>query len=220
MKHILDTFTVLDSDVVFFATLADVPENSQHYVRRKYQYETALEKLSSYSIPMFGVVSETQTPIQTLVDTTAVPFHFLYTIPSTAPYNATNKSMKEYISMKLATSCTQFNAVNDAAWIIKVSGRYLFVDNTFVTTVKQSSSTCNFIGKYCDNNTQIFTFCFAMRAIHFRKFLENSPTILTDKNIERYVLEFLRDNKLVDTSIFVDRLGIHGNIADGEYDTY
>jgi hypothetical protein len=111
---------------------------------------------------------------------------------------------------------------DDDKWIIKMSGRYLFIDDIFVNTVNSldNSSECNAIIKLCDNNTQAYTFCFAMKWRYFKLLYSNHFSILGDKNVEQYVLEFIKEN-IISTTFAIDTLGILTNINnDNVYAIY
>jgi hypothetical protein len=68
--------------------------------------------------------------------------------------------MKEYTSMQLAVPHFPPD-VRDDTWIIKISGRYLIIDDTFFNTVQSAPDTCNVIGRTFgeeDNYVQFYTF--------------------------------------------------------------
>jgi hypothetical protein len=204
----------MTSNILFFTTIADVPKKNPLYTQRKQQYEKALTKVFSYCTQVHGVISETNSDTQDLLSASEYPFASLHIIPSTSKYNCINKSMKEYTSIQLAIQNLPNTTISDTAWIIKLSGRYLIIDDSFFTTVKNAPDSCNFIGKHCDNNSQIFTFYYAMRYKYFKQFLQKHNTILWSKNVELYILEFLKEKQIYDSSIFVTNLGIYANICD------
>ena len=203
------------STIVFFTTIADVPKDNPLYAQRKEQYENALSKIFSYSIPVHGVISETNHDTQDLLSLTDYPFTSLYTIPSTDVYYCHNKSMKEYTSMQCAVS--HFPVLPDNAWIVKISGRYLITDDTFLHTVQSAPDTCNVIGRIFgeeDKYVQFYTFYYAMRYNYFKLFVEENNQVLSAKNIERHLYEFVINRKLYSTTLFVNHLGIYCNIGD------
>lgn len=62
------------SNIVFFATIADVPKDHPLYIQRKQQYENALAKVFSYSTPVHGVISETNQETQDMLSLASYPF--------------------------------------------------------------------------------------------------------------------------------------------------
>ena len=207
------------SNIVFFATIADVPKDHPLYTRRKQQYENALAKVFSYSTPVHGVISETNQETQDMLSLASYPFTSLKIIPSTDAYQCINKSMKEYTSMQLAVPHFPPD-VRDDTWIIKISGRYLITDDTFFNTVQSAPDTCNVIGRTFgeeDNYVQFYTFYYAMRYKYFKIFVEEHNYVLWAKNIERHLYDFVINRGLYDTTLFVNHLGIYCNIGDGDH---
>ena len=117
--------------------------------------------------------------------------------------------MKEFISLKYLV---QNMDINDNTWIIKTSGRYLLEDDTFVTLVKNTNNSTEAIIRSCDNDTQIYTFLFAMRWKFFKEFYELPLSIVSTKNIERVIVEFYENKNIVNSIINIERLDILANI--------
>lgn len=87
----------------------------------------------------------------------------------------------------------------------------MLVNDSFFNTVKaaQQNTKINAIVRLCDNDTQQFTFLYAMRYKYFKQFYELDVSILNNsKNIERAALEFLKDNNLFETTLTLDTLDI------------
>lgn len=203
------------ANILLLTTIAEVEESNNHYEIRKKEYYDGIHKLLSYSFPVIGVVSETNKINVSVISDYKSKFNFLHEIPSTDALSCYSKSSKEYVSMKKCMETyTQTNTINDETWIIKTSGRYLLTDDSFIQTVKNAPDTCNFVGKLCDENRQIYTFCYAMRYKYFKMFLSESPFILARKNIELYILEFLHKLNIFTTSQFISMLGIYASIAN------
>jgi hypothetical protein len=192
--------------IVFITTLAQHLDNDEKYKEREKQTMYSLSRIFSYKLPVYGVISETYNDINWLPKQ-FFPFEKLLEIEIT-DIN-TNKSQKEFNSIKSLLMNTN---LDDDAWIIKISGRYLIYNDLFINTVKEQPSSIKAVIRTCDNHTQMYTFLFALRFKFFKDFFSN---ILPDNiNLEKILFLYLQHNLSDEEIKFVDNLGIICNIAD------
>ena len=175
------------------------------------EYMLALHRVFSYGLPVLGVLSE-YAPSENTPAFSQFPFKLVKTIERGA-LDGLGKSQKEFASIsELLTSVTD---VSDSEFIIKTSGRYMLVNDTFVNLVKEHETNprVNAIVRLCDNDTQQYTFLYAMRYKYFKQ-LHSQPIFAAGINIERVTLDFIKNSGLFDTTLQVDSLGILTNIAN------
>lgn len=199
----------MEHSPIFIVTGADIEPRKERYI----EYMLSLHKIFSYGFPVYGVVSEhikdkDNTPFSQL------PFKKL-TFIEKGNLDTFNKSPREFISIKCLLDEIQDLDIDDSTFVIKASGRYLILDDSFISLVKsnQLNPNVNSIIRLCDNDTQQYTFLYALRYKYFKAFYSQDHSILAnDKNIEQATLEFLHANNLFETTLKVDRLGILTNI--------
>jgi hypothetical protein len=173
---------------------------------RETEYIYSLSKVFSYRLPVYGAVSETNGA--DFIPYKYFPFKLISNIPSSKELGANTKSEKEYIALK--TLINKMNC-NDHEWIIKITGRYLIVDDTLINEVKKSSpDTQAFIYNISKNN--IITYFFAMRFGLLKKLLEDDVSCLSGNNLEYYFSIRLEELLKTNNIIFLDTLGIFTNI--------
>lgn len=193
----------------FVVSGADHVSNTSVRKERYVEYMLALHRIFSYGIPVLGVLSEYD-PSEQSPPFSRFPFKLLKTI---APgiLGGLGKSQKEYASIsRLLNDAT---SISDDEFIIKASGRYMIVNDTFVNLVKEHETNprVNAIIRLCDQDTQQYTFLYALRYRYFKQ-LHSQPMFAAGINIERVTLEFIKNSGLFDTTIKVDSLGILTNI--------
>ena len=199
----------MEHSPIFIVTGADIEPRKERYI----EYMLSLHKIFSYGFPVYGVVSEhikdkDNTPFSQL------PFKKL-TFIEKGNLDAFNKSPREFISIKCLLDEMQDLDIDDSTFVIKASGRYLILDDSFVSLVQsnQLNPNVNSIIRLCDNDTQQYTFLYALRYKYFKAFYNQGLHMLPNgKNIEQATLEFLHANNLFETTLRVDRLGILTNI--------
>jgi hypothetical protein len=201
--------------MIFVVTGADHVANVTARRERYVEYMLALHRVFSYGIPVIGVLSEYE-PRENTPPFSRFPFKLLKTIER-GVLDRLGKSQKEYASIvHLLKDVTD---VSDDEFVIKASGRYMLVDDTFVNLVKEHETNphVNAIIRLCDQDTQQYTFLYAMRYKYFKQ-LHSQPMFAGGINIERITLDFIRSNGLLDTTMKVESLGILTNINnENEY---
>jgi hypothetical protein len=194
----------------FIVTGADIEPRKE----RNIEYTLCLHRIFSFGLHTYGVLSEWEDSEPGPFLSLASRFSNLVTLRK-GLLDGLTKSQKEFMSIKTLLDTV---ALNDE-FIIKVSGRYLLLNNLFVDTVKsaENASNINAIVRLCDNDTQQYTFLYAMRFKYFKEFYQT--TVLPPwKNIERAVLEFIHAKGLYETTLKVSELGILTNInGEGEF---
>jgi len=199
--------------MIIVTTLAQHVDNDEKYEEREKQYMYSMARIFSYKLPVYGVVSETHNNPD-FKPKNFFPFKKLVEIPSLD--TSLTKSQKEFYSIK-----TLLNNINldDNDWVIKVSGRYLIYNDVFIESVKNVSDNVKAVIRRCDNDTQMYTFLFALRFKYFKDFFINN-NLSNNINLERVTLLYI-ENRLKDEEIkVVDDLGIICNIADCNVYTY
>lgn len=205
--------------IIFIITGADI----EPYVERYVEYMFSLHKIFSYKIPVYGVLSECSTIYnKKSAPFDKFPFNHLLKI-SSGDVQAHTKSLKEYMAIQLLLESINSSTISDDTFVIKVSGRYLLIDDTFVNLVKATQSDLSIASIYrkCQINQQ-YSFIYAMRYKYFKLFYSNLHPLLTEgHNIEEVLQLFLQFHNLIGKSIEVNHLGILTNIDNhGGYVIY
>ena len=183
-------------ELAFVVTMADAsPREIRHH-----EYMYCLSRIFSYGLPVYGVVSETThyTPAEFF------PFEKCVYVESTADHNAISKSRKEFVSLRKLVSEV---SLDETTWVVKVSGRYMLVNDSFLQRVRMSPKQA--VVRKCDD-TQMYTFLYAIRFGLLKAILEAELDNTT--NIEWHIVHHLR--RLVsDAEIeYVSDLGVFANI--------
>ena len=196
----------------FVVTGADRIGNLSVRRERYVEYILSLHRIFSYKVPVIGVLSEVD---ETLSDTPpfdAFPFKILNKLHCGA-LDGYNKGEREFMSIKSLLPRMEELGISDDEFIIKSSGRYMLVNDTFFNKVKASQyddSICSIIRS--DNNINQYTFLYAIRYKYFKEFYSKDVSILRYKNIEDATIDFLKDKGLYKGTIVLDNLGILANI--------
>ena len=199
--------------MIIITSLAQYINNNEIYNEREKQYMYSMARIFSYKLPVYGVVSETHNDCNWLPKN-FFPFEKLLQIYSTD--TELNKSQKEFYSIKALLDNIN---VDDNTWVIKVSGRYLIYNDNFIDYVKNSSDNVKAVIRLCDNDTQMYTFLFALRFKYFKDFFINN-NLSNNINLERVMLLYIK-NMINENDIkMVDELGVFCNIADCNMYTY
>uniref|UniRef100_A0A6C0D720 Uncharacterized protein n=1 Tax=viral metagenome TaxID=1070528 RepID=A0A6C0D720_9ZZZZ len=193
-------------------TMAQHVDNDEKYNEREKQYMYTMARIFSYNIPVYCVVSETHNNPE-FKPKEFFQFEKLLEIHNTDINN--NKSQKEFNSIKSLLANVN---LDDDSWVIKISGRYLIYNDSFINTLKEQPISIKAVIKTCDDNTQMYTFLFALRFKYFKQFF--SDNLPDNINLERILLLYIQHN-LCDKQIkYIDSLGIFSNIADCNVFTY
>jgi len=199
--------------MIIITSLAQYINNNEIYNEREKQYMYSMARIFSYKLPVYGVVSETHNDCNWLPKN-FFPFEKLLQIYSTD--TELNKSQKEFYSIKALLDNIN---VDDNTWVIKVSGRYLIYNDNFIDYVKNSSDNVKAVIRLCDNDTQMYTFLFALKFKYFKDFFCNID-LPNNINLERVMLLYIK-NMINENDIkMVDELGVFCNIADCNMYTY
>lgn len=193
----------------FIITGADHIPNISARRERYVEYMLALHRVFSYGIPVMGVLSE-YAPSENTPPFSQFPFKVLKTIQRGA-LDGLGKSQKEFAS--ISELLKNVIDVSDDEFIIKASGRYVLVNDSFVNLVKEHETNprVNAIIRLNTDKTQQYTFLYALRYKYFKQ-LHSQSMFPSGVNIERVTLDFLKNNGLFDTTLKVDSLGILTNI--------
>jgi hypothetical protein len=199
--------------MIVVTTLAQHVDDDTKYYEREKQYMYTMARIFSYKLPVYGVVSETHNnpdfkPKQFF------PFEKLVEIES-FDKNMT-KSQKEFNSIKLLLSNLE---LDDNSWVIKVSGRYMIYNDLFIESVKNASDNIKAVIRTCDNDTQMYTFLFALRFKYFKEYFVNY-NLPDNINLERITLLYIKNILSSEEIQCVNDLGIICNISDCNVYTY
>jgi len=196
--------------IVFITTLAQHVDNDEKYKEREKQYMYSLSRIFSYKLPVYAVLSETYNG-EEFKPMKYFPFKQVVEIPSTRnTFGSLSKSQKEFYSLKTALNDI---SMPDDTWVIKVSGRYMIIDDSFMNTVTSASDSIKAIIRTCDDDTQMFTFLYALRFKYFKEFfIEND--LSNNINLERVTFLNIINSFNKEEILMIDRLGIFCNVAD------
>jgi len=205
----------MDSPIIFLVTGADHINDCNAVLKKEryIEYMIALHKIFYYSYPVIGVLSEVDhMHIEDRPPFESFPFKKLITI-SQHELDGYNKSIREGVSILRLLQDIQ--TIKDDTFIIKVSGRYVIMDDSFLTTVKGQIHHPHIAAviRPVENNTGQFTFLYALRYGYMKKFYERYQYCTDDSiSVEYRIVEFLKENNLFEHTIMVDTLGILTNI--------
>ena len=204
-------FSVEKFTVLFTAALVDKKFNE-----RKIEYIASLNRLLSFGIrPIIVEACKTSS------------FFDVYKLPTFYPnvnnLRLQNKGVNEARLLQEALKHFQFD---DEHLIVKMTGRYLFLDDRFFRllsslpsvdfVVRKGPELSSARGRFID----CFTGCFAAKAKYLREFLDQLDLERMEREftcIEHELGIFLRENPQIQV-LFVDSLGIRANIfLDGNF---
>jgi hypothetical protein len=196
--------------IYFCVTGSEIIPQDQYHQLRKAEYHVAFERIKIYKYPILIVCSEQEKDItiSNLIKS-ILPYKYYLDIDSTDKLGARTKSQKEYISMYELLKQCDFLKPND--WIIKISGRYLIVEDTLLSEVQKAPEDIQFIGRISPNN-QIHTYFYAIRYNVLELFLSKGVHYLADKCVEKVLFDFFQENQI--KVKYIDRLGIFTNVAN------
>lgn len=127
-------------------------------------------------------------------------------ISNTHNENIKNKGVLELMSLRKYFD----SKPNSNKLIIKLTGRYEFVDEDFKKLIN-ANPNYEFYGKLTDNSTQIFTGCFAIRENLFRQFITEVDLVSMEKkmiNFEKLIFDFVQNKNC----FFTDKINLHAPI--------
>jgi len=212
------------NDIIFVITGADHINNITDVLKREryVEYMLSLTKLFSYNYPTFGVLSEiNQEHIKDTPPFEKFPFKILKKIYS-GELNGYNKSSREFISISSLLDQMNTIDINDNTFVVKASGRYLIINDSFINIVKKNCSNTEIVSiilSVC-NDTQQATFLYAIRYKYFKKFYSQDVSILNKEGIEKVIFEFLIKNDLMKNTIKVNKLDVLVNIDNSGFGMY
>lgn len=201
--------------IVFITTGAhNIPSADITLLRERYiEYRIGLQKVALYNKPMYGVLSEYD------VQAPEIPPFELYCkaglirLPPNVLSSARTKSQKEFLSIQLLLDT--FDMPEDT-FVIKISGRYILMKDSFFDAVESVRDDPTIQGVICmtPDNQQQYTFLFALRWKWFRKFYSKSVEELGTKNVEQFIVEFYKEEKILSSLKRVERLDIFTQISN------
>jgi hypothetical protein len=196
--------------VYILITLAEVEPTHPSYSLRRAEYMMCLHKLLNYKYPTVLIKSETERINKSCIHDILDKFTYIHDIPNTNNLGAVGKSQQEYVSIQSFIHTNPI--IDDDAWIVKLSGRYLLIDDTFMNEVNTAPKEIQGIVKIINNNTQIHTFCYALRYKWFKTFYKYPLHYLGYKNIETFILDQIRRENLLGVVKNLSHIGILTNV--------
>lgn len=150
----------MTDNIIFVITGADIIPGINLILRREryIEYRMSLNKIFNYGYHAYGVLSECD-------DTDKVdrppfslfPFKHLEILDKgLLPYNM--KSRCENMSISKLLDTMNNSNISDDTFIIKISGRYLLLDDTFINTVRDNINKNTSAIIMNSSNTSMFTF--------------------------------------------------------------
>jgi hypothetical protein len=204
-----------NSPIIFLVTGADHVHDCNPIIKksRYIEYMIALHKIFYYSYPVIGVLSEVDKDhAEDRPPFESFPFQTLITIQH-GELDGYNKSIREGIS--ILRLLQEVPSIHNDTFMIKVSGRYVIMDDSFISIVKQHTTNHTIVAvvRSVHNNTGQFTFLYALRYHYMREFYERYLYDVHDTiSVEYRIFDFLKEKKLLEHTIMVDKLGILTNI--------
>jgi hypothetical protein len=204
----------MKNNIAIIVTGADkIPKCTPLLRRERYiEYSMALHKIFTYTYPVYGVLSEFDSnDTSDMVPFNKFNFRYVEYI-NLGKTDASNKSYSEIQSINELLKRIDID-MNDNTFIIKISGRYLILDDSFINTViSRIGLEVPAIVKVTNNN-HIRTFLFALRYKYFKEFYAN----IKDKHtsVEYLLYDYLVKNNLLEKSVNLNKLGILANICNG-----
>ncbi len=179
----------------------------QNFEERKIEYINSLEVLSSYGYSNPYVIEAIKSTGPTFLDNYSCKV--IYTKVNNS--NLHNKGVNE---AKSILEALKYLYIDDNDMLIKITGRYFFTSNAFLTLVKESPGFDGFIKT--DSHNQVFTGCFALRYKHFKEFLYQLNLEFMENNminIEWELAQYINSLETNQIKIMkVENLGITANI--------
>jgi hypothetical protein len=202
------------SKIIFVVTGADIIPNITPILRREryIEYMLCLHKIFNYGFPVYGVLSEYDGEnINDMPPFKKFPFKkIIYIDHGTLP--SFKKSQCEMISINALLDNLNSDEIDDDTFIIKISGRYLLLDDSFINAVKSNiDTTVQTVVKHNDSN-HIFTFLYALRYRYFKSYYESYSQ--SDMSTENSIFFYLKSNNILDRCINLKRLGILTNVCN------
>lgn len=208
-------------DIAFVVTGAHIiPGADASLYRERYiEYTIALHKVFSYQKPVYGVLSEFDMGLAAINIPPFDRFSFetLVKLPLSALHHCKTKSQREFLSIQsLVNKMLEDTTVTDDTFIVKVSGRYIFMKDTMLHLVEEHKTNKDIQAIICLTKgvypIQQYTFCFAMRWKWFQKFYKRSVEELGTKCVERFIIEFIEQENLQGSTLNIEELGVLCNI--------
>jgi hypothetical protein len=193
--------------IYFISTLAEVNINNHYYDMRKLEYSIALHKILHYGCPVILIQSETDTVNKSCIESLLPRFNTVLSIPNTLSLtNYNTKSQKEFISIQQFIKSNP--TINDNDWIIKTSGRYVLIDDSFYNKVKNAGNEIQGFAKFGCEGSTIYTFCFALRYKWFKQIFLKDNCELNYHCIEKFIVNCFYDYNIYNHIESIDKLGI------------
>lgn len=180
----------LSSQIQVIYTSAVLPKQ---YDLRKTEYLDSFNKLKSFGLNPWIVESTNIT--ESFFD--EISNQVLY--PQKNDFSLLNKGVNEARSIR---ESIPFMPFDDEDIVIKLTGRYLLRDRSFIDRILNTSSEFDAFasyGKHFVSPEHIFTGCFAMRWKYFKKMLNEMDFDAMEKQlipIERVVADFIEENHI------------------------
>jgi hypothetical protein len=201
----------MSNKIIFIVTGADNIAGITPILRREryIEYMLCLHKIFNYGFPVYGVLSEYEKhddspPFERF------PFEKILYIKS-GEIDSLNKSYSEIASIRRLIEAIGDSEIDDNTLIVKISGRYLLLDDSFINTIISNTQMNAFVKHNSINH--MFTFVYALRYRDFKGYYTSKlhPNISTEYSIYSYLVE----NKIIDTTLNIERLGILNNVCNG-----
>ena len=129
------------NDTIFIVTGAhSIKSATESLLRERYiEYMIALHKIFSYNKETYGVLSEYNENVLHVPPFDTFQFKKNLKLEPDTLEHCTTKSQREFYSIQLLIKDMQ---IDDDVFVIKVSGRYVILKDTFFNTVESILSLC------------------------------------------------------------------------------
>jgi hypothetical protein len=200
------------TDIAFVVTGAHgIPNASEVLLRERYmEYMIALQKVFHYNLPTYGVLSEVIPSLKNVPPFREFPFHHLLSLSPEKLSQCRTKSQREFQSIQYLNR--EIQGIQDDTFVVKLSGRYIPMDDSLVNLVKENSTNKDVQGIVCLSKNvghpQQYTFFFALRWKWFQKFYAQPLEDLGTKCVEDFIIEFYQKENLIGNLLLVESLGV------------
>lgn len=215
-------------DLVFVLTGAHAVSNDLMILReRSVEYRIGLSRVATFSKQMYGIVSEIDNSLPFVPPFSQFSFEKIQQIPKSYFPSDFTKSQREFTSIQALLPELEANKeIDDKTFIVKVTGRYILIKDTFINSVQAEAnnpaSSIDILLRLApmsENGIQMFTFLYAMRYKWFKQLFSKSPYELGKQNIEKFMIQFIAENALC--AMPLNSLDILTNINnEGKYTVY
>jgi len=195
---------------------APTPSEFSSYEERKQEYMNGIQSVLQSRVEGESVyIVENNGNTESFLDDFGVPVH--YTRNQFQPFQ--NKGRKEMMDI---VSCLDAFGVDSETMVIKTTGRYLLLDDSFPRFVRENCTQYDVmyrVGSAFQNNTpsaerSTDDMCTGMYAMRYRYFKQFDPSTVIEFNpVEWFMAKFIKNTIPGERRHIVDHLGLRYGVG-------